>query len=122
MTVNVALLDQVMAHIEANPHDWEQGDYRCSTGMCFAGWAVELSGGTWVTDRDSRWRDQVFAEPDDEYSYASTLDGKTEVTDADYRAQRVLGIGGDEAGDLFYAGNTMDEIRRIVKEIKENAA
>jgi hypothetical protein len=41
---NVALLKETFAYIEANPSEWDQRQYICDTGMCFAGHAVALSG------------------------------------------------------------------------------
>jgi len=49
MTVNLELFDQVLAHIEAHPEQWDQSvwlaENECGTVGCFAGWTVILGGG-----------------------------------------------------------------------------
>lgn len=53
---NVELLKRVRKHIDRHPDKWDQYTYRdvyeCGTVMCFAGWAVQLSGGRWIDDTD----------------------------------------------------------------------
>ena len=44
-TINAPLLRQVLKQIETHPETWYQAEYRCESGMCFAGWACELTGG-----------------------------------------------------------------------------
>lgn len=43
-----ALLDLTLATIKYNPETWNQGNWRCNTGMCFAGHAVVLAGYKWA--------------------------------------------------------------------------
>ena len=37
-------------YIKAHPERWDQGEWRCSTGMCYAGWLATLAGGTWMDE------------------------------------------------------------------------
>jgi hypothetical protein len=112
-TPNVALLKQTLAHIEANPHEWNQGEYRCETGMCFAGWAAILAGGQWENaDPETGDVEYLVIEPDDEIAYV--FDGGIHVK---WRAQRILGLTVDQRILLCAGSNTLDDLRSIVAEI-----
>lgn len=109
MTLNVELLDRTLAHIEAHPEEWDQGAWRCETGLCFAGTAAVLSGAKWLhplghqQDHWVRGRGSQQSEP------------------AAWRAQRLLGLDEDQADELFAAHNTLDDLRRIVADLKAAA-
>mgnify|MGYP001587222180 CR=1 FL=1 len=120
MSVNVDLLDRTLAHIEANPEEWEQTAYRCDTGMCFAGWACQLAGGRWLTPPCDHWGDVLVAEPADDQERVRSFDG-VHGTVVLKRATRLLGLDFDIARDLFDVGNTLDDLRRIVADIKAGA-
>lgn len=112
MTINVELLDRTLAHIEANPERWDQAVYRCATGMCFAGWACTLAGGLWISDDD----EVLVAEPGEWPTHQ--WDGEVVAT-ARVRATRILGLDDAQASDLFSADNTIEDLRRIVAELRE---
>src|SRR5690606_2757920 len=62
VTVNADLLKRTLTHIETHPDTWNQAEYRCRTGLCFAGWAAVLAGGVWLsTDPDGVDRDVLVA-------------------------------------------------------------
>lgn len=114
--INVDLLDRTLAHVEAHPDEWNQLTYRCESGLCFAGWAAVLAGGRWV--EPEKYSSVLVAEegdPDEDRLHTS---GSVHAHD---RAQRVLGLDGDTADDLFAAGNDIHDLRRIVAEIKATA-
>lgn len=117
---NVALLRQTLAHIETHPEEWNQQVYRCRTGMCFAGWAVELDGGQWAAEPDHVDRhvsdEDLLPRPDDPANHI--VDGLVDVRD---RAERILGLHGDQAFDLFDANNTLPMLRQIVSELCADA-
>lgn len=117
MTINVTLLDQTLAHIEAHPGEWNQDFWRCGTGMCFAGWACQLAGGQWAhLDPDNEdLADYLHAEPGDEAL-------PNELITAQERATRILGLTNHQAATLFAGSNTLGDLRRIVAEIKNKAA
>ena len=48
--MNVDLMQKTMDYIEAHPEEWDQDEWRCETTMCFAGWAVALSGNYFFND------------------------------------------------------------------------
>lgn len=55
--INEKLLLETLAYIETHPQDWEQGSWRCGTGMCFAGHAaLTLSDSTPIITVDSAMR------------------------------------------------------------------
>jgi len=121
MTVNVDLLDRTLAQIEAHPETWEQRSYRCESGMCFAGWAALLAGGRWAEPENS-WNGCLVAEDDDLPEHTHGCDYGGPGVHAHERAQRVLGLHEAIADELFCAGNDIDDIRRIVADIKSSTA
>jgi hypothetical protein len=119
MTINAPLLRQTLAHIEAHPETWEQAVYRCSTGMCFAGWACALAGGKWVSDATDPAAEYLVPEPADHEGDISTflrVDGTRGVR-AERRAARLLGLTDEQADDLFSAGNNILDLREYVSEL-----
>ncbi|MBA9003769.1 hypothetical protein [Thermomonospora cellulosilytica] len=122
-TPNTALLRLVLTHIEMHPHQWRQDMWRtdCGTAFCYAGWTVLLSGGRFAV------------EPDDPKIHYSTLvvPPGTDPTDTtawrriDEYAAELLGIPVDPthrfAHPLFRPANTLDDLRRIVRQLCEGA-
>jgi hypothetical protein len=117
---NVELLRQTLAHIEANPDEWDQRDWRretsCGTAYCFAGWAVKLTGGEFCRDSGGK----VFG------SLVKASGSDVPLMIADYAAE-LLGLppevdeyGGPANALLFYSRNTLDDLRRIVAELCED--
>lgn len=117
------LLDAAIAHIEAHPETWEQGAWRCKTGMCLAGWTAELAGGQWLAEPGHRAAHLLAAEPDDPPGHViPTTTGRDGIPVA-ARAERLLGArvvpgwwrecpdGHNEEGDLFAADNTLADIK-----------
>jgi hypothetical protein len=120
-TPNVDLLRRTLAHIEANPADWNQATWRCGTGMCFAGWAVTLAGGQWYEDKPtSLYRDELIAEPDDADDFLNRRIGARTIH-VDDRAKRVLGLEEGQAEVLFDGGNDLHDLRHIVTSLCEGA-
>ncbi|MGW5259617.1 hypothetical protein ACWEQG_01500 [Microbispora sp. NPDC004025] len=125
MSVNASALRETLAHIEALPNleGWQQGSYRCESGMCFAGWRCDLSGGQWATGIDDmrtvRFPDHepwfaascLVAEPGD--TYVAELDG-VRVTPAHHRAARLLGLNEGQAAELFDGVNDLGDLRENV--------
>lgn len=118
--INVALLKQTLAHIEANPGEWHQPRYRCGSGLCFAGWAVQLAGGQWYTTADEVLSDLLLAEPDEPGSY-ELAESDVCVVSADNRAERLLGLTEVQANRLFHEDNTRADLRLIVAELCQEA-
>lgn len=108
MTVNVELLDRTLAYIEAHPEEWTQEHYRCRSGCCFAGHAALLSGARWASNNSNA--------ADVKAGDGHPLEMVWE------RAARVLGLTGEEADDLFSPGNKLDDLRRIVADLKAGAS
>ena len=116
-------------YIKAHPEDWNQGEWRCSTGMCYAGWLVTLAGGTWKNQADNDYdfssylTDAVLVPLPGEEPDPTTLTG---VDDGPYvhastRACALLGIGvrTDTSAHLFNADNGIVEIGSQLDEIFE---
>jgi hypothetical protein len=125
-TPNVELLKRTLAKIETlpvreNEQSWDQTAYRCETGMCFAGWTCELTGGQWAGPVFNSLSSFLVATPDDNPDELTTVSGGPAVIRARHRAQRVLGLDADQSIYLFSEYNTLDHLRRIVAELCEQA-
>ena len=46
----IPVAEVVLGYLEAHPDQHLQETWRCSTGMCYAGWYGQLSGAQWVID------------------------------------------------------------------------
>jgi len=101
---NIELLNKVMNHIELHPNQHDQTVWAertvCGTAMCFAGWAVVLSGGKIAFAGNSTRTSQC------------RIDGA--MDDIDLVAERLLGLSMDDANDLFGPTNTIEDLREIV--------
>jgi hypothetical protein len=117
VTPNVGRLWGTLAYIEANSDQWDQGDYRCKSGMCMAGWACERYGGRWIFPEPlSQGRDDWLV-PEPEDNSVIYVMGDVRYVIAHDRAGRLLGLTEDQADDLFHPKNTLDDLRRIVEDI-----
>jgi hypothetical protein len=119
--INVPLLKQTLAHIEANPEDWYQRTWRCKSGMCFAGWAADLAGGEWYAGPEDTYAHELIAEPDEPNSFTLSHSGAL-VVHAEDRATRLLGLTDEQSATLFYEDNTLADLRRIVADLTKEAS
>lgn len=118
--VNDELMIDTLAQIERTPSEWNQGAYRCGSGMCFAGWAATLAGGQWLTSPyDLAWDEFLRPEPED-----GPFDVRGDETlihgpavHASTRARRLLGIDMNDAAVLFAGGNQRDDLYAICSRI-----
>lgn len=118
-----AVLDQ----IEDHPETWNQRAWRCRTGMCFAGWAVQLSGGKWLEDHAEDFGNPELvvgnAEDDTDHLRTDWWGGAFHAGDdpahyvitARHRAMRVLGLSYEAADQIFDGENTMSLLREHVQ-------
>jgi hypothetical protein len=121
---NTALLERVLAQIEAAPAQWDQGNYasqtdlangECGTAYCFAGWAVALTypaAKFAFTDTQSHW-------PTDRTATTVVLNPAEFTGPAviDAVARDLLGISDKTAEVLFEGGNSLDDLRRMVADL-----
>lgn len=116
MPINVDLLDQTLAHIEAHPEQWSQRGWRRTSTMCFASHAAALAGGIWAHPaRDAEVSSSyLVADPGDP---AQDVDAFGTIHTR-CRATRLLGLSEGQARKLFYAVDDLDVLRRIVAELK----
>lgn len=98
MAVNRELISRVLAHIEANPQEWDQRGWfwrsnrsnrSCGTKACFAGRALLLSGYQIVSTGSQFDLDTMI----DPYGHV--------VRDYDAQAAKVLGLPVDLAKRIF---------------------
>lgn len=118
MAPNATLLREVLAQIETHPETWRQSDWRCGTGMCFAGWTAELAGGKWIADANS-WRAGYLAvEPGDTFEQLRYFQAIGYAVGVEDRATRLLSLTKGQADDLFCPTNsTLAALRRRVAEL-----
>ena len=109
-TPNTAELVAIYQYIKAHREEWDQSFWAqktaCGTAYCFAGFAIARAG----------------AEPDWDRSYyvprtdfCTLSNGETRLIDG--YAQDLLGLDSKQADDLFYAGNSLDDIREMIEAI-----
>lgn len=85
-TPNLPLLRKVLDHIDAHPDQWNQNLFfatdtasSCGTVCCVAGWTAKLTSDLWVEGEELSSGEHV-----------------------EVYAKRELGLGRDEARDLFW--------------------
>lgn len=120
-TPNVPLLKQTLAHIEAHPTAWNQDAWceetDCGTAYCFAGHAIVLHGAHFAVDQDGDALGEWVAPPG-----RDPADKDLWVPTAAYAA-KLLGLRMPYGvlPPLFQASNTLDDLRRMVDEICQEA-
>lgn len=105
-TINVPLMQHVLDFIQDNPehHDqrvwgWRKTEHPCRTTACFAGWTVLLAGrGVW-TNEFTDGQQELLARNDDGTLY-----------DVSFVAEKLLGLNKQQAQDMFYFGQTLDDL------------
>jgi hypothetical protein len=117
---------RTLDQIEAHPETWKQHVWRCDTGMCFAGWAAELAGGTWINS-GFRPIPYMVAEGSDDPRHTRELDnshGRAWETEyrgkyihVPVRAQALLGLDDNEMCRLFDGHNDLPMLRSLVADI-----
>jgi len=110
MAIDVKALRQTMDVVERaaqkrGANGWFQPDYRCQTGMCFAGHGAAMSGGKWVSGPNA-WNAAYMRMPDGLENHCSDL-----------MIER-WGLTEEEADYLFDGSNTLDDLRFMVLAIE----
>jgi hypothetical protein len=105
---DIEALDATLAAIEADPDSWYQADWRCGTGMCFAGHAAVLKGASFPYPEDDERGDLV-----DPPGY-----GQEERLRIAEFAQLSLGLDDYQAARLFRPENELSDLRDVVARIK----
>lgn len=98
---NVELLERTIQFIKDNPDKHDQTNW-CGTSQCFAGWAATLSG--WRAGSNSIFN-SIMIRDDGQRSTASEA------------AMAELGITLEDATTLFEAGNEVEDLELMVKDI-----
>lgn len=133
---NVELMDAVMTKISEDREHWNQDFWRqendgedppkkmdhgkkvyevtCNTAFCFAGWAVQLGNKV-----KPKWADSTHLYVD-RYDGPDYATGKGKIF-VETRAQRLLNIDSAQADALFMGTNNVNDLKRVIREIKEEA-
>jgi hypothetical protein len=110
----IALARATLAQIEAHPEQWKQSDWRCDTGMCFAGWAATIAGRQWV-DPDAESEDEYLrAAPGDDPDRIRAGENGEPIIHVQSAARTLLGLDYDEARVLFGSTNTLKHLHAYV--------
>lgn len=128
VVLDIPLARKTIEHIEAHPEEHNQGawvttrtEFRetgvtpaCRTAYCFAGHAVVLSGGEFAQYDDGEDFVFVHGPITAQYRQNKAYGG---IHIADY-AQHVLGLAPGEASRLFFANNTVEDLRGMVTSLE----
>lgn len=129
---NIELAREVLAYIGEHPETHKQASYRCSTGMCFAGWAAQLAGGKWLVPPTHTKFDEsgmicyLFLEEDDPQDHIVHLedvpghDQPVAAVDVDDRAVRILDITEGQSAQLFDSWNTLESLTAMIDRLEED--
>lgn len=119
---DIPRLDRAIEGITLSPETWNQGTWRCATGMCIAGHIVEQNGDTWATGAGRPGSDFVIvpvgtdgAFPHEDalnwaQAYEIELPEGMTLISASLRANSLLGLS-DAAHSLFNGSNTLAGIK-----------
>jgi hypothetical protein len=100
--VNLNLLDAALARIDADPDSWNQGAWRCETGMCLAGHVAHAAGAAWATTYDV------------EVGFLTvTPDGGKTTEPVSWFAAEVLGLTDGQRYGLFDGYNTREGLQAM---------
>lgn len=94
---------------EANPDGWDQDAYAhrtdCGTAYCVAGWACHRRGWSMAWDT---------------FGYANEIiKGNGQTERIEIAAARILGLSDDQAEVLFAGYNSLDNLKRIAKDLHD---
>jgi hypothetical protein len=98
---------------------WNQSDWRCGTGMCFAGWAGAVTGAVFpysALDNTSTTPTQGYVPWTQKRNVVRDADGQTWHIQP--YAQHILGLDPVQARYLFDGGNDLDRINAIITAIE----
>lgn len=117
MAANMDLIARTLGQIIVNPEEWHQGDWRCGSGMCFAGHAAALQGYRFVDKPNGAYSEYV-EDPEHGIRMWDTVDGDMVAngvaeTEAVLRRITVLRERGEEIDSYTY---------RVLADVAQRAA
>lgn len=117
--MNTDLALDVWEQIKATPDKWNQNSWRrfddCGTTMCFAGWAVQLSGMEFLSANNT-YADLVI-DPENGRrlsEWEASGYGGVPVSTVSVVAQNLLDLTDGQRAVLFGAENDLEEIRKVL--------
>jgi hypothetical protein len=121
--MNLEVFDLAMKQIETYPETWRQSCWgyqaACGTSHCLAGWVVAQAGGQMVW-----WGAPDGDEGDSHVALVAedvVMPGMGEpAIPIDLAALRLLDISVGDANALFHPHNTLDDLRAMGAELREN--
>lgn len=116
---NAELAYAVLDHIDAHPETWQQSEWWCGTGGCFAGWTATLSGEkpgscnlVWVGGTGMH----VGTRAAQLLGFANEVQMDSLAFEQIHPGRDIGEVDRDDEGEweLFSAVNTRDDLGRIV--------
>ena len=128
-TPNVYLLKLTLVHVFTHPRQWDQRSWssvgECGTAHCYGGWACVLHGATFPRGDHGHLYTAYVVPPKGEPTNGLEIVRLGKATAAvgvgDY-AQHILGLDDEQADELFYPRNSLDDLRLLVGEICSGVA
>jgi len=116
---NTALARKALKYITNHPNEWDQANWRCESGMCFAGIVDQIAGGQWTVQPPSGRMADVFLVAnlaDEDAGLTIRTFGEHRVVTAADRASRLLGIWAHNPLDidLYSTVNSLEDLERFV--------
>jgi hypothetical protein len=143
--INVALLRGVLEYIKAHPQTWQQESWfwvvnpdgkftphvqtvtveevnSCETAFCFAGHAAIIEGFPMPPHDNYKPWERFVSDTSHGVVGWGEYEGKAGyVEGVDAYAAKVLGLDYDVAEELFSAGNTLEDLEKMVEYLEECA-
>lgn len=109
-------------HDDAAPDDgvaWSQGDWRCGSGMCFAGWAGALTGAVFPYAADDSGSIAMTAGDIGWALKRVTVEADGKTWHIQSYATYILGLDSVQARYLFDGSNDIDRIDDVISAIED---
>ena len=112
--LDIPLLRKTLEHIDAHPEEHSQGEWVCKSGMCIAGHASILGGGTHVLDSDGDTTCLVTMDDIGKFRQHKIYGGIHIAQHAQY----VLGLADGEASRMFYGENAVEDLHGMFADLE----
>lgn len=109
--MNVELLQQIKAHILAEPDAFRMDTWSCGTAHCIAGWALRLTNDPVVNPNAEAWEQRTLSEREPGEKAAEILGVSTE-DDGDMDEDDFFDETTSEAKRLFHVNQWPAEFER----------
>lgn len=109
---NLDLMQRTLDYIRCHPDEWNQGAWRCRTGMCFAGHAAMQAGAVWTYSLDELDDPACVVTPETRDAELMVITPDNTMTDVITYAAETLGVSTHDM--LFDSENTLEDLQLMV--------